>query len=105
MHNPVHLYFGVRSERDIYGLDWLPSCRSATRSCRCTPWWLPGSAPGCRSGLVTDAIRQDWPSALTGFRAYLCGAPPMVEATSMLIRQMGVQPEQIYADAFYASST
>ena len=22
MHNPFHLYFGVRSPRDVYGLEW-----------------------------------------------------------------------------------
>ena len=63
-----------------------------------------GQAGGCRTGLVTEAITQDWKN-LEGFRAYLCGAPPMVEATSLLVRQMGVLPEQIYADAFYASGT
>ncbi|MCY1548915.1 Naphthalene 1,2-dioxygenase/salicylate 5-hydroxylase system, reductase component [compost metagenome] len=63
-----------------------------------------GRAPGCRTGLVTDAIEQDWPD-LQGFRAYLCGAPPMVEAASRLVQRMGVLPGQIYADAFYASGT
>jgi ferredoxin-NAD(P)+ reductase (naphthalene dioxygenase ferredoxin-specific) len=104
MHNPIHLYFGVRSGRDIYGLDWLTELRAQYPKLQVHTVVASGSAPGCRSGLVTDAIRQDW-SDLAGFRAYLCGAPPMVEATSMLIRQMGVVPEQIYADAFYASGT
>jgi ferredoxin-NAD(P)+ reductase (naphthalene dioxygenase ferredoxin-specific) len=52
--------------------------------------------------LVTDAIAKDWTN-LAGFRAYLCGAPPMVEATTLLVHQMGVLSGQIYADAFYAS--
>lgn len=104
MHNPIHLYFGVRSGRDIYGLDWLTELRAQYPKLQVHTVVASGSAPGCRSGLATDAIRQDW-SDLAGFRAYLCGAPPMVEATSMLIRQMGVVPEQIYADAFYASGT
>jgi len=104
MHNPIHLYFGVRSGRDIYGLDWLTGLREQYPKLQVHTVVASGGAPGCRSGLVTDAIQQDW-SDLTGFRAYLCGAPPMVEATSMLIRQMGVVPEQIYADAFYASGT
>jgi ferredoxin-NAD(P)+ reductase (naphthalene dioxygenase ferredoxin-specific) len=29
----------------------------------------------------------------------------MVEATSLLIKQMGMLPEQTYADAFYASAS
>ncbi len=104
MHNPIHLYFGVRSERDVYGLDWLDELRQRYPKLQVHTVLASGTAAGCRTGLVTDAIRQDWRD-LAGFRAYLCGAPPMVEATSMLIRQMGVLPEQIYADAFYASGT
>ena len=104
MRNPVHLYFGVRSERDIYGLEWLADLQKRHPGLHVHTVVASGRAPGCRTGLVTDAIRQDWPK-LDGFRAYLCGAPPMVEATSLLIRQMGVLPEHIHADAFYASST
>ncbi|MGV3683783.1 MAG: 2Fe-2S iron-sulfur cluster-binding protein [Acidovorax sp.] len=104
MHNPVHLYFGVRSERDVYGLDWLAALQRAHPALTVHTVLASGRAPGCRSGLVTEAIAADWPS-LTGFRAYLCGAPPMVEATTLLVRRLGVLPSQIYADAFYASGT
>jgi ferredoxin-NAD(P)+ reductase (naphthalene dioxygenase ferredoxin-specific) len=58
---------------------------------------------GMRSGLVTDAIEQDIPS-LNGWRAYLCGAPAMVEALNILTTRMGIQPGHIHADAFYPSS-
>ena len=51
---------------------------------------------------MTDAVSQDWDS-LAGWRAYLCGAPPMVEAAAMLARRKGVLPAHVYADAFYAS--
>ena len=65
-----------------------------------------GQAPGCRTGLVTEAIAQDW-SSVEGFRAYLCGAPPMVEATTLLVRQMGVLPGLScylgYVDQIYAA--
>ena len=104
MHNPVHLYFGVRSERDVYGLDWLAALQRAHPALTVHTVLASGRAPGCRSGLVTDAIAADWPR-LAGFRAYLCGAPPMVEATALLVRRRGVLPEHIYADAFYASGT
>ena len=53
---------------------------------------------------LTDAIAADL-ADLRGWRAYLCGAPPMVEATSALIKQRGVASEHTYADAFYASGT
>jgi ferredoxin-NAD(P)+ reductase (naphthalene dioxygenase ferredoxin-specific) len=53
---------------------------------------------------VTDAVARDW-NDLAGWRAYLCGAPPMVEAATMLVKQRGILPEHVYADAFYASAT
>ena len=104
MQNPIHLYLGVRAERDVYGQGWLAELQSKHPALQVHTVVASGRAPGCRSGLVTDAIEHDWPS-LSGFRAYLCGAPPMVEATSRLVSRLGVLPEQIYADAFYASGT
>ncbi|MBD9390875.1 2Fe-2S iron-sulfur cluster-binding protein [Acidovorax sp. ACV01] len=104
MGNPIHLYFGVRSERDIYGREWLEALQRQHPNLKVQIVVASGQAQGFRTGLVTDAIAKDWPS-LAGFRAYLCGAPPMVEATSLLVRQMGVFPGQVYADAFYASGT
>lgn len=104
MRNSIHLYFGVRSERDIYGREWLAELERKHPQLKVHVVLASGQATGCRTGLVTEAIAQDWPG-LDGFRAYLCGAPPMVEATSLLVRRMGVLPEQIYADAFYASGT
>ncbi|KRD13917.1 naphthalene 1,2-dioxygenase [Acidovorax sp. Root267] len=104
MGNPIHLYFGVRSERDIYGREWLEALQRQHPNLKVQIVVASGQAQGCRTGLVTDAIAKDWPS-LAGFRAYLCGAPPMVEATSLLVRQRGVFPGQVYADAFYASGT
>lgn len=104
MRNPMHLYFGVRSERDVYGMDWLAALQREHPALTVHTVLASGRAPGCRTGLVTEAIGTDWPR-LNGFRAYLCGAPPMVEATSLLVRRLGVLPEHVYADAFYASGT
>jgi ferredoxin-NAD(P)+ reductase (naphthalene dioxygenase ferredoxin-specific) len=58
-----------------------------------------------RVGLITDAIRADWPGKLDGWRAYLCGSPPMVEAVTQLVRGRGLAPEQTHADAFYLQGT
>ena len=59
-----------------------------------------GDAGSQRCGLVTRAIEQDL-GDLAGWRAYLCGSPPMVEAATRLVRRKGIAPEQVYADAFY----
>jgi ferredoxin-NAD(P)+ reductase (naphthalene dioxygenase ferredoxin-specific) len=60
------------------------------------------AGPGRRSGLVTDVICRDLPN-LAGWRAYLCGAPAMVEALNLLVARLGIAPGHIHADAFYPS--
>ena len=105
MGNPIHLYFGARSARDVYGMPWLRDLRE--RYPQLQPHVVVAAdnqLPGQRSGLVTDAIAQDW-GDLSGWRAYLCGSPPMVEATTLLVQQKKLAPEHIHADAFYASAS
>ncbi len=104
MRHPIHLYFGVRAARDLYGRDQLAALQREHPSLQVHVVLSAGQAPDCRSGLVTDAIASDWQgSSLAGFRAYLCGAPSLVDATRLLVRRLGIQADQIHADAFYAN--
>ena len=106
MANPIRLYFGVRSHQDLYGLAQLSALQRAHPALQVDVVLSTGEShdAAMRTGLITDAIAADF-ADLRGWRAYLCGAPPMVEATSALIKQRGVAPEHTYADAFYASGT
>jgi ferredoxin-NAD(P)+ reductase (naphthalene dioxygenase ferredoxin-specific) len=104
MRNDIHVYFGVRSERDIYCTDALS--RLAERHSNLTVHVVvaEGSGnPALRSGVVTEAVARDWTS-LGGWRAYLCGAPPMVDAATVVARERGIETNHIYADAFYAKT-
>ncbi len=101
MRNPVHLYLGLRSGRELYGLDWLEQLRQAHPALTVHVVVASGADPRTqRAGLVTQAIAQDHAS-LHGWRAYICGSPPMVETTMVLARRKGVAAEHLYADAFY----
>ncbi|GAB3130441.1 2Fe-2S iron-sulfur cluster-binding protein [Novispirillum itersonii] len=103
MTNPVHLYFGVRTAHDVYALDRLNALAAAHPQITVHTVIAHGEAgPGQRSGLVTAAVEQDF-ADLTGFRAYLCGAPAMVEAATMVVKRRGIPAAHIYADAFYSS--
>lgn len=105
MTNPVHLYLGVRSPRDVYGLDWLVPLQRDHPGLNVQVVVSAGGDPALhRCGLVTDAIEQDHRS-LQGWRAYLCGSPPMVEAATVVARRKGVPADHIHADAFYTQGT
>lgn len=105
MHNPIHLYFGARSAEDVYGIDWLRELDSRHPGLRINVVTTVASDSRVyRSGLVTQAVEEDH-GTLAGWRVYLCGSPPMVEAASVLVRNKGVQPEHIHADAFYYQGT
>lgn len=101
MRNPIHLYFGARSPKDVYGLEWLNHLQREHGALKVHVVVASGGDPARqRCGLVTQAIEDDL-GDLSGWRAYLCGSPPMVEASTLVARQKGIAPEHIYADAFY----
>lgn len=105
MHNPIHLYFGVRSRRDAYGMQWLADLQRRHPALNLHVVVAAGGDPReQRCGLVTETIEQDLDD-LEGWRAYLCGSPPMVEAASVLARRKGIEPARIHADAFYTEAT
>jgi ferredoxin-NAD(P)+ reductase (naphthalene dioxygenase ferredoxin-specific) len=105
MQNPIHLYFGVRSPRDVYGMPWLEQLKREHAGLEVHVVVTSGvDAKTQRGGLVTDAIEQDH-GDLSGWRAYLCGSPPMVEAATIVARRKGIAAAHIHADAFYTQGT
>ncbi len=105
MRNPIHLYFGVRSPRDVYGLELLAPLQREHPALKVhVVVGSGGERDGRRRGLVTEAIEQDLDD-LSGWRAYLCGSPPMVETATRLVRRKGVAAGHIHADAFYTQGT
>ena len=103
---PVHLYFGVRAERDVYFESELAQLQARHPNFRAHIVLSEGGpAPAAgllprRAGWVTEAAAADLPD-LTGFKAYFAGPPPMVEAASALARERGLTPRDIHADAFF----
>jgi Na+-transporting NADH:ubiquinone oxidoreductase subunit NqrF len=101
MRNPMHLYFGVRSPRDVYGMPWLDQLKREHAGLNVHVVVGAGGDPQTqRCGLVTGAIEKDH-GDLTGWRAYLCGSPPMLEAATVVARNRGIAAGHIHADAFY----
>jgi ferredoxin-NAD(P)+ reductase (naphthalene dioxygenase ferredoxin-specific) len=101
MRNPIHLYFGLRSPRELYGMAWLKHLRRVHPALQVHVVLASGADPATqRCGLVTQAIAQDHAS-LRGWQVYLRGSPPMVETTTLMVLGKGVEAARIHADAFY----
>jgi ferredoxin-NAD(P)+ reductase (naphthalene dioxygenase ferredoxin-specific) len=96
---PVTLYFGVRSERDVYHEARLKDLAAKHPNFRYQVVLSEQiGAPGRRYGLVHEAIEL---RNLEDAMAYLAGPPVMVEAATALLAAHGLAPRQIHADAFY----
>jgi len=103
---PIHLYFGVRGERDVYAEQELRELgrRHPNLIVHIVLSDEAGAsrAGGRREGLVTEAVSADFPS-FEGFQAYLAGPPVMVDAATELLVARGIAPRDIHADAFYSA--
>jgi propane monooxygenase reductase subunit len=97
---PVSLFFGARSEADLYLVDEIREIGSGLAEFEFVPvlsqsWTQDWHG---ETGMVTDAIRR-WRPELA-HDVYLCGPPPMIDAAVPLLKDAGVRPRNIYFDAF-----
>lgn len=96
----LHLYFGARDEPDIYLEDRFVELLEKHRNFSFTPVLsAPSADTPRRTGFVHEAVATDIPS-FQGWKAYLCGPPPMVNAMVELLRERGLSEDDIHADAF-----
>ena len=100
IERPMHLYWGVRSLRDLY-LKGLPETWAKEHSnFHYTPV-LSDPDPGWpgRKGWVHDAVVADHPD-LSGYDVYMSGPPVMIEAAMAAFAVCGLDLEHAYSDAF-----
>ena len=94
---PIHIYWGVRKPADLYMLDKVRAWEA--KGVKFTPVVSDVEWEG-RNGLVHQAAMEDLPD-LSGYQAYVCGAPVMVEAAhNDFTSQRGLPSEEFFSDAF-----
>jgi CDP-4-dehydro-6-deoxyglucose reductase len=106
IQRPMHLYWGVRSRRDLYLPELPERWTRGHPEFRFVPVLSEPDAnwQGAR-GFVHQAVLADHPD-ISSFDAYLAGPPVMVEAGSRAFMAAGLSPEHIFSDAFvYAADS
>lgn len=100
IRRPMHLYWGVRSRRDLYLAelpqawvrDW-PGFSYTPVLSEPDPDWAG------RTGFVHEAVAADHPD-LSGFDIYMSGPPVMVEAGRLACEARGATMDHMFSDAF-----
>jgi CDP-4-dehydro-6-deoxyglucose reductase len=105
---PMHLYWGVRSRRDLYMHETASRWAEKHRELRYVPVLsepLPGDEWQGRTGLVHQAVLEDF-ADLSGFGVYMSGPPVMVSAGRETFADRGLDPTRMHSDSFeYAYET
>lgn len=102
----VHVYWGVRAQRDLYLHEQLLDWAQTHAWLRYTPVLSEADADWSgASGFVHEAVLRDHPD-LHAHEAYLSGPPAMVRAAKQGFTAAGLNPDQLFYDAFdYAFET
>lgn len=99
---PIHVYFGVRAERDLYLVAHFRALERRFPKLSFVPVLSQTAAKGWRSGFASDALTEDHRD-LTGAKAYVAGPPAMVDAAMSVLGARGVPASDIHADVFFTS--
>lgn len=98
----IHLYHGVRAERDLYAREHLKA-RAQRQGFRFVPVFSDQAVQAERSGMLHEAVAQDFQN-LANTRIFVAGPPPMVDAVKARALQLGAAAASIRADGFYAAA-
>ncbi len=106
--HPMHLYWGVRSRRDLYMHDLASRWSDEHENLHYVPVLsepLPEDGWDGRTGFVHEAVLEDFPD-LSGFGIYMSGPPVMVNAGRETFTARGLDPVHLHSDSFeYAYET
>jgi naphthalene 1,2-dioxygenase ferredoxin reductase component len=100
MRQPIHVYFGVRMERDLYLLEHFQALAAYHEQLTFTPVLTEAKSGTYRTGMVSTAVAEDM-GDLDGWKAYVAGPPAMVEATMAVATAKGLRSQDLHADIFF----
>jgi CDP-4-dehydro-6-deoxyglucose reductase len=97
---PVSLYWGVRTEADLYLADEIRTWGERLYEFDFVPVLSRASENWRgRRGHVQDAVVQDF-GDLSEHALYLCGSPAMIADARQRFLRLNASPEHVYVDGF-----
>lgn len=97
---PITLYWGMRSESDLYAAREIESWAGRLYEFKFIPVLSrPDSQWTGRCGYVQDAILEDYDD-LSEYAFYLCGSPDMIAQSKTAFCEKGAEIAFIYSDSF-----
>ena len=97
---PVSLYWGMRTEEDLYLKDEIAGWAGRLYEFNFVPVLSrAGASWQGRRGHVQDAVLEDHDD-LSEHAIYLCGAPAMIQQAKHLLAGRGASLDHMYADSF-----
>lgn len=101
MAQPIHLYFGVRTTRDLYQLHYFHALADRYDNLHFIPVLSgeTGTTP-FRTGYVADAVADDIKD-LDGWKTYTAGPPVMIDTVMEGTMAAGLRQEDLHADVFF----
>ena len=100
MKQPIHVYFGARGARDLYLVEHFETLADRHNNLSFTAVLSDTQVAPRRHGFVTDAVAEDL-ADFDGWKAYVAGPPPMVDAAMAMAFARGLRPEDMHADVFF----
>jgi len=102
MPRSVMYFFGARSKKDLFFTEELRALEAEFRNFRYIPALSepkPQDNWDGETGFVTQVVERVMPGG-SSQEAYLCGPPPMIDASIKVLTQKGVEDVYIYYDKF-----
>lgn len=99
---PIHLYWGVRAEKDLYAKGLAEKWAAQYDNINFIPVLSEPEETDSwsgRTGFVHLSVLEDF-ADLSNFDIYMSGPPPMVNAASSTFTQQGAIKEQMFSDSF-----
>ena len=102
IHRKVTYYYGARTRRDLFHVDELRALEQRLPDFRFVPALsepAPDDGWDGEVGLITDVVDR-LEGDLSGYEGYLCGPPPMIDASIPMLGAHGLPEARIFFDKF-----